>query len=70
MNNQLLQNVIAETQLPKDIISNELIKLINKSNYNVEDLTMNQLREVLADYLQDVFVELMDHSQETTPESR
>lgn len=53
----LIQSVLTATGLESQSLENELKRIIHDSNASEETLTLEQLREVLASYLQDVLVE-------------
>lgn len=53
----LVQSVLAATGLKSQSLENELKRIIQDSNASEETLTLEQLREVVASYLQDVLVE-------------
>ncbi len=54
----LFKTVVESTDLPEDLIKTELLGLLSGAKINPEALTMEQLRSVLTDYLQDVLVEV------------
>lgn len=54
---QLFEILIHATGLPEQSCSREVERLLTKSHRDVETLTIEDLRDVLADYLQDVLVE-------------
>ena len=54
----LVQKVIDSTGLPKDGLKKEMDQLLSQSNLNHDTLSLEELRTLLASYLQDVFVEL------------
>lgn len=56
----LTKTVIEKTGLPQDLIENEFNALLDKFGKNPESLTMEELREVMAEYLQLVFLELQE----------
>ena len=53
----LISQVSDATELPEEMVQSELIHLIKKAGFSPAHLTMNELRLVLADYLQDVLTE-------------
>jgi hypothetical protein len=53
----LLRLLIESTGLPPESIEIELRRLIEKHGFSAETLTMEQVREMLACYLQDVLLE-------------
>lgn len=56
MGNALLEMVILATGLPEGEIRRELQTLIHRHGKTAETLTIEELREILADYLQDVLL--------------
>lgn len=56
----LTKTVIEATGLPQDSVEKELNSLIERFGKNPETLTMDELREVMAEYLQMVFLEIHD----------
>lgn len=61
MGNELLNEVTEATGLPEDLIGDELSRLIRQAELDPQSITLDQLRIILASYLQDVFVEAKDH---------
>ncbi len=53
----LLRVLIQSTGLPPESIEMELQKLIMKNGFTAETLTMDQVREMLVDYLQTTLIE-------------
>lgn len=53
----LIRTVLTSTGLPSESLERELQRLLQGSRASEETLTLEQLRELLADYLQDVLVE-------------
>ena len=60
MESGLFKTVVQATGLPEKPISNELESLITKNGLNCEDLTLDELREVMAEYLNTVFLEMIE----------
>lgn len=58
MGNKLAKAVVAATGLPQDPVEREFNSLLEKHGKNPESLTLDELREVMADYLQTVFLEM------------
>lgn len=56
MGNALLETLITATGLPEGDIHRELQVLLTKHNKSSETLTLEDLREIMAEYLQDVLV--------------
>mgnify|MGYP006210287827 CR=1 FL=1 len=53
----LIQSILRATGLSSHSLESEFKRVIRDSNASEETLTLEQLREVLASYLQDVLVE-------------
>ena len=53
----LLEDVSKATGLPSDLAFRELKSLVEKSGVAMEQLSLEELREILADYLQDVLLQ-------------
>ncbi len=53
----LLRVLIESTGLPPESIEMELQKLIMKNGFTAETLTLEQVREMLVDYLQSTLIE-------------
>lgn len=58
MGNKLAKAVVAATGLPQAPVEREFNSLLEKHGKNPESLTLEELREVMADYLQTVFLEM------------
>lgn len=54
----LAKTVIEATGLPQDSVEKEFNTLLERFGKSPETLTMEELREVMAEYLQMVFLEL------------
>ena len=53
----LLRFLVESTGLPPESLEKELNQLLKDNNLNAETLTLDQVRDVLALYLQDVLIE-------------
>ena len=53
----LLKVLIESTGLPPEAVERELNRVLAQGNFQKEELTLDDVREILAAYLQDVFVE-------------
>jgi hypothetical protein len=53
----LLRILIEATGLPKDSLEREMKRILDQRGLKEEDLTLEDLREVIAAYLQDALVE-------------
>jgi hypothetical protein len=65
---QIANEVIAATGLPKETISKELNSLLEAAGVDRSDLTLDDLRQVLAEYVQDVLVAAKEMYSETPQE--
>jgi hypothetical protein len=57
----LLDSVITLTGLSDDGLESELRSLIVANQVNPEEINLEQLRDVMVDYLNSVFLELANH---------
>lgn len=55
-----LSDVVLATELPTDPVEKELVSLMKKNNISAEELTIDELREIVAEYLQEVLLGLKD----------
>lgn len=53
----LLRVLIESTGLPPVSVELEMRRLIEKHGYSIDSLTLDQVREILADYLQQALIE-------------
>lgn len=63
MKDGLFKTVVEATSLPQDPVQRELGSLLAAQGFNSEDLTIDQLRDVMIDYLNSVFLELADNDE-------
>lgn len=56
MAENLFEQVVKNTGLPEDMISQDFLRLLSDKGLGSDSLTLDQLRDVLAEYLQDVFI--------------
>lgn len=63
MGESLLKQLISQTGLPAEGVENELDRLIERAGLQRENITLDDLRLVLADYLQDILLESKDRYQ-------
>jgi hypothetical protein len=57
MGKELFHTVVSATGLPEDPVANELGVLLKQNGKNPETMTLDDLREVMAEYLQTVLLE-------------
>lgn len=60
MGEQLFGEVTAATGLPTDLIADELARLIEAAGVEKSEMTLEDLRRILAEYVQDVLVSVKD----------
>lgn len=53
----LINELSHATGLPDDLIGEELSRIISSAGKSTSDVTLDELREMLAAYLQDVLIE-------------
>ena len=58
----LVKTLIESTGLPPDAVERELNKLLAKGNFQRDELTLDDVRELLSIYLQDVLLEAKQES--------
>lgn len=63
MGQELFEMLMAGTGLPDQGLRNEMMALMKRHGKSVDSLTMDDLREVLADYLQDVLLEVKNRPE-------
>ena len=54
---ELFEVLVAHTGLPENYVRSRLTRLISANGGNVDDLTMDQVRDLLSDLLLDVINE-------------
>lgn len=62
MSKGLYQKVIEAAGIREKQLENELTEIIKRNNFNVEEVTLEQLREVMAEYLNIVFLEIAEQN--------
>lgn len=60
MGAKLLNEVAQATGLPEQMVTDELGLLVAKAGKKTEDLTLEDLRMILAEYVQDVLLAAKD----------
>lgn len=58
MGEALIKTVIESTGLPSETMAQELDRLIAKAGLRKDSLTLEDMRNILADYLQDTLLSL------------
>ncbi len=64
----LIEELSAASGLPDDLIGEELSRIISGAGKSTADVTLDDLREMLASYLQDVLSEAKTSFEETPPQ--
>jgi len=67
MGNKLFAEVTELTGLPEELIGEELKSLLERKGVAPDSLTMQSLREALADYLTQLSEEINAEGDETSP---
>ncbi len=57
MANELFKKVTDATGLPSDLITKELNQIVNNKGIQSDDLTLDELRVVMAEYLREVILQ-------------
>lgn len=60
---ELLNELSTATGLPDELIGEELSRLISTAGKSTETVTLDDLRDMLASYLQDILLEAKDSLQ-------
>jgi hypothetical protein len=58
----LLDEVARATGLPDELITDELRLLLHNAGVSPSEVTLDDLREILADYLQEVLIAVANES--------
>ena len=61
--NKLVQELLSATGLPEELIGQEFQGLAEKYQTSTENVGLEELRQLMADYLQDVMLELKENSK-------
>lgn len=67
MGDELFGKVTVATGLPADLVSEELERLLGKAGIKREDLTLEDLRKILAEYVQDVLLAAKEEFSKANP---
>lgn len=60
MGEALIKTLVEQTDLPADPVERELSRLIDKAGLTKETITLEDIREILAEYLQETLLEAKD----------
>lgn len=63
MGKNLFNTVVAATGLPQNAVSAELGDLLSQVGKSPEDMTIEDLREIMAEYLQTVLLETKENTE-------
>ena len=69
---EILKNLISATGISEDLISPEVKSLAHRAGIDSEDLTIEDLRQILAEYVQEVLLsakEQFDAKKSSEPKS-
>ncbi len=64
MGKQLFDQIVIGTGLPEGLAQGELSSLLERYGLTPETMTLADLRMIVADYMQDVLLELKEKSQD------
>jgi hypothetical protein len=64
MANELFKKVTDATGLPSELVSNELSQVLSGKGISKDDMTLDDLRLVMADYLREVILHAKDKFEE------
>jgi len=56
MGKKLLQDLAQATGLPDQMVENELSSLVHAAGLTTEEVTLESMREILANYVQDILL--------------
>lgn len=68
MKSTVISTVISATGLPESLVATELHQISKQQGFNLETMTLEQLRIVLSDYVQDVLVNLKENLESEPPQ--
>lgn len=60
MDDNLFEKIVKSTGLPEELVTQDFLKKITDRGFEKSTLTIDQIRDVLADYLQDVILQARD----------
>ena len=60
MGDKLLSEISEATGLPENLVSDELNRLVSQAGKDTSDTTLDDLRVILADYVQEVLIKAKD----------
>jgi hypothetical protein len=56
MEDNLFNRIVESTGLPQELISQEFLKKIQEMGFDKSTITLDQIRDALAEYLQEVIL--------------
>ena len=57
MDDNLFEKIVKSTGLPEELVTQDFLKKVSDKGFEKSTLTLDQIRDVLADYLQDVILQ-------------
>lgn len=57
MDDNLFDKIVKSTGLPEELITQDFLKKISEKGFEKSTLTLDQIRDVLSEYLQDVILQ-------------
>jgi hypothetical protein len=57
MDENLFEKIVKSTGLPEELISQDFLKKISEKGFEKSTLTIDQIRDVLSEYLQDIILQ-------------
>ena len=61
MGEKLIQLISEATGLPRELIETEINQLIASHGFSPNQITLEELRSIIAEYMQDVLCQAKDH---------
>lgn len=58
---KLLEDLVSGTGLPRDLVEKEVDRLLEKYNLHDRPITLDDIRLIMVDYLQDVLPKAKQH---------
>jgi len=69
MSEDILKNLIQATGISEELISTEIKALVERAGIRPHDLTIDDLRVILSDYVQEVLLSAKEHCETQTSRS-
>lgn len=60
MDDNLFEKIVKSTGLPEELITQDFLKKISEKGFEKSTLTIDQIRDVLSEYLQDVILQAQE----------